>query len=207
MTLKAPEPAATVTVTAPPDADAAPPAVPATLDPCDGGPFPFDYALSLASDPPPPGSELGIAVANVESVLRSLGYTGLSDENLIATDGRCGEHTECAVRNSQQDMGIEPAGTVDEQTWAAPADSVARGATAGTTARAPGWISANRSPRRRYGPDPGPTAVRAPAAGPTATRPGSRIEPPPTAMTERPDPFTLTGTQSIGARDQLDLDS
>ncbi len=60
-----------------------------------------------------------LAVSNVRRIRNSLGYTGTSNTKTILVDGWHGEHTEYAVRDFQRDMGIDPAGTVYAQTWAA----------------------------------------------------------------------------------------
>lgn len=94
-----------------------------SLDPCDGGAFPFKYALSIAATPPSPGTDEYIAVSNVQRILRSLGYQGKSRTTPIAVDGWFGQHTRFAVRNFQRDHGIDPVGTVYTQTWAALGDA------------------------------------------------------------------------------------
>jgi hypothetical protein len=96
-----------------------PPVAVVSFDPCEGGPFPFDDALSVSSQPPAAGSDVETAVSNVQRILNSLGYTGTSNTKTILVDGWYGEHTEYAVRNFQRDMDIEPVGTVYTQTWAA----------------------------------------------------------------------------------------
>lgn len=90
-----------------------------TLDPCDGGPFPFKYALSVSPEPPDNFGSADRAVLNVQKILRSLGYTGLSRTNIIAADGWYGKHTEFAVENFQRDRGIDTTGAVYRETWLA----------------------------------------------------------------------------------------
>lgn len=93
-----------------------------SLDPCDGQAYPFDYALSASASAAPNGSDANVAVSNVQQILAGLGYQGRSRTVPIAVDGWYGVHTEYAVKNFQRDHGIEPVGTVYQQTWLALAD-------------------------------------------------------------------------------------
>jgi peptidoglycan hydrolase-like protein with peptidoglycan-binding domain len=92
-----------------------------SLDPCTGGPYPFEYALSETGSEPGTIGDVETAVMNVQQILRDLGYTGKSGVNLVAADGWFGSHTAHAVRSFRRDHGIDPVGTVDDRTWEAPA--------------------------------------------------------------------------------------
>lgn len=90
-----------------------------SLDPCSGEAFPFEYALSVSDVSGSTPGDVTTAVTNVQRILRSLGYTGLSNTRRLTVDGWYGQHTRYAVENFQRDHGIDQTGAVYTQTWAA----------------------------------------------------------------------------------------
>jgi murein L,D-transpeptidase YcbB/YkuD len=59
----------------------------------------------------------GDAVVAVQRVLRSLGYTGTSEETLVLDDGQYGNHTRYAVEKYQRANGLTVDGVVGPVTW------------------------------------------------------------------------------------------
>lgn len=80
--------------------------------------------LALACAPIMPASQVGPGsgntrvVAAIQSGLRALQYTGLSDGAiLLAVDGSYGAHTTYAVSKFQRNHGLSATGVMDQTTW------------------------------------------------------------------------------------------